>query len=940
MAVIQPGGVGVTITADDKTHKGIKSAESNLGKLQEAANRTADRMTPLQQILNGGMLTGAGAGGMAAISGGMRGLFDSSQKAGQALNKATQSIEGAGKAGSSAATGIFKIGAGIAAASAVLKGSIESFNGFRNLTGGINGFFESVKSGYAQAMTAAQNAATTAKAESAQTYLQKDRLVELVKTRTKNAEQIQEATALVERMNAQYKGLNLTIDQTGKIGNTFNLKKRIDQAERLNQTTADSAVRRARLNQLDQIAARLGVQNATAADRKRAATLLLSNAEAGAALKKKILNLETYKEIANNIKAVFWKNSSAVATHRQSLANTICAATNTVLGVTAKGAAAAMLALKASMATNPIGWIMLAVEGIAMLTMGIVSLVKSWYNAASAAEKAAEATEKWQQSAGKNRDQHLILIDRLEELNRKKDLNRDEKAEAKKIADELNAYYQLGLTIDENTGKITGNNKALKDARKQANITRKINLETTIEAQEKALDEQYRKVAKERKKNTEWDNATEAQKARLRVEFEDDPKNGETIRKFKDKIKDLQAQRKEVIDAINAEEKAAREREAQRRKENEKRVQSHADFAKSEENKMKLEGMDETARQIEEVNQEYNKRKRELVEIWKVKEKNGESIEREWETYKKLDKLQTARIEKIKQEAAEKEKKRLQEEREKETEKDRQKIQSLQESIRRNNRTSMQNELADLRASVDERRKALELAKEQGKATEEQLKDLETLNNLEKERAAQIRKRNLEEIAASNRAFAESQKEREDRKKQNREDKKFREQLEINPFKVATELRERRNAAAKTVEIALAKVNKAREAAEKKGDQTPEEKERLQQIEKELQKAQEEQDRIEGMTEEAETAARSKVAELIQMAAIEKTPSVLDSKMYGTVEAYKAEIENQQRGNQDPKLVKIDQIAKILEKQEQAEAERTRQVIEIGRQLVQNINGV
>ena len=114
----------------------------------------------------------------------------------------------------------------------------------------------------------------------------------------------------------------------------------------------------------------------------------------------------------------------------------------------------------------------------------------------------------------------------------------------------------------------------------------------------------------------------------------------------------------------------------------------------------------------------------------------------------------------------------------------------------------------------------------------------------------------------------------------------------------------------------------------------------MEERERNLLDLQQQQERMQGLLDEAENEARSRVVSLLSSYAQEKTPSVLDSKFHGTAEAFRAEIENQQRGHMDGKDVKLDNIQKILERDEQRKQQNERQIIEIGRQIMANLQGV
>ncbi len=388
MSEVKPGGVEIAVNVNDLSQEGINSAKQNLKSLEKTAEGTAEKLAPLKDELSSKLDTMNGLNGLVAMQGGFNSLFSSATRAGTALKKTRESIEDLSAETKGGLGNVLNFVGGL---TSVLQTQFSVTNRLGQAHNNLNSVIANSKTVYENYINQQQ----AAKQESAAMYQNKDRLIELVKMRKKNSEQIAESIKLVEQMNATYKGLNLTVDaNNGKIGNIKDLKNRIDTYHKLNNAKANTEIHVGKINQLNSIARSFGLQSISVTDRQAAATLLLSNAEAGATLKRKILSAETYKGIAANIQSVFWKKSETAATQGQARTNLFCAATNVALGVTAKGASAAFLALKASMATNPLGWILLAVEGVTLLGAGIYKWVKSLWEVPSAAEKAAESMEK------------------------------------------------------------------------------------------------------------------------------------------------------------------------------------------------------------------------------------------------------------------------------------------------------------------------------------------------------------------------------------------------------------------------------------------------------------------------------------------------------------------------------------------------------------------
>lgn len=940
MGVVQPGGVSVSLNAVDNTQRGIDSAKQRLQDLTAAANSTTDKLQPLKEILSGGISAGAGVGGMAAISGGLTSLFDSTGKAASALKRTEEAIGSASSSASNGAAGLLRFGAGFASLSAIAKGSLQAFSGLGAIQSSVGGFFQSIKDGYTESVSAFAKQAQAAKEHSAEVLKNKDRLIELVKTRQKSAEQVAESVRLVNQMNATYKGLGLTVDQTtGKIGNVKNLKNRIDAAHALNLAEAEAAVQLHKTNQLNQIAARFGVVNATAKDRQAAATLLLSNAEAGAALKKKILSAETYKNIAANIQSVFWKKSATTATHGQSFANAVCSASNVLLGVTAKGASAAFLALKASMATNPLGWILLAVEGVALLATGIYNLVKKLWDVPSAAAKAAEEMEKLNKSNAQENSAQQRMLERLAQLNRNGGAKTAaEKKEAQDIVNTLNAYHGLGLEFDSLTGKVNMNSKALERNRNALLNDRKFRISSTIEANERLLEEQYQALAKEQGREEEYKNATGEAKIRIRMQLDLAPgKKAEDIAALKNHIEELYQERQRIIDEQEKKARAQLDRLNQQR---DRLTANYNDFVYSEKRDMKRSELTDEEREIEAVKEQYRKLREPIQAIVREKKRLGADRDQELTQLVELDRLEKQRLEALRQQQAEKAKQREEEAAAKEAETDRALVEKLTEDRNRQNRTALQNEIHELQKSIAARKERLQKLVDEGKATDEQKRTLEEIIQLEKQRIEQLKQQNAERLKAQIQQFDDNQANRARRLQEAAEDKRTREDIRTNPFKAGQAVKDKKAEIDAKVEEAKRKVEEAHAFARQNGDLNERQKKVMEERERNLLDLQQQQERMQGLLDEAENEARSRVVSLLSSYAQEKTPSVLDSKFHGTAEAFRAEIENQQRGQMDGKDVKLDNIQKILERDEQRKQQSERQIIEIGRQIMANLQGV
>ena len=129
----------------------------------------------------------------------------------------------------------------------------------------------------------------------------------------------------------------------------------------------------------------------------------------------------------------------------------------------ARSAAAAMKGFFASL--GPMGWAILAIEGI----IAVYNLIAdASAEAAEAQRRASEEAVKQSQNALREANRELEACEnktnRLEQLAEKEKLSNDETREAKKLVAEMNKLYgDQAARIDEVTGKVILNTKALDD---------------------------------------------------------------------------------------------------------------------------------------------------------------------------------------------------------------------------------------------------------------------------------------------------------------------------------------------------------------------------------------------------------------------------------------------------------------------------------------------
>lgn len=189
--------------------------------------------------------------------------------------------------------------------------------------------------------------------------------------------------------------------------------------------------------------------------------------------------------IANvSSKVIAWAQENPAAA--QTIAAIVTALTTLVAGL--YGTAKAFQALHAAMSMMEAHPIILALTAV---VSALVALVAWYKKAASAADELYRAQKKLSDEHKTSRQTTNGYIDRLAELNNKNSLSTSEQAELKYIVGELNAEYtDLGLTVDETTGKVVNLAEAIKQIRQEQRAQRKFD----IIKENQALDEQKKEI--------------------------------------------------------------------------------------------------------------------------------------------------------------------------------------------------------------------------------------------------------------------------------------------------------------------------------------------------------------------------------------------------------------------------------------------------------------
>lgn len=137
---------------------------------------------------------------------------------------------------------------------------------------------------------------------------------------------------------------------------------------------------------------------------------------------------------------------------------------------------------------SPLGWIM-------AIGAAVVGLTAYLFGGESATTQYAKAMSKLREENDNTRKTHELYAQRLEQLNKKEELSDKEKAETRKMVEELNAKYKdLGLSIDPVTGKIVDASGKFVTLRQVMQKAAETDLNNELEALGNQLDELQNKL--------------------------------------------------------------------------------------------------------------------------------------------------------------------------------------------------------------------------------------------------------------------------------------------------------------------------------------------------------------------------------------------------------------------------------------------------------------
>ncbi len=200
-------------------------------------------------------------------------------------------------------------------------------------------------------------------------------------------------------------------------------------------------------------------------------------------------------KVANGIanvsgKVIEWAQANPTAV--RTIAAVVAAVGSFVTGLYA--ATKAIQAMNAAMYMMEAHPIILAITAV----IAVIAALAAWYHKAEdAANALLEAQKKISGENQSRRQKYNGYVDRLNELNSKNNLSSSEQAEMNYLVGELNAEYKdLGLTIDETTGKIEGMAEAVKKVHQEQRAQRKEDIEKETEILQQQLDDLTKKQRK------------------------------------------------------------------------------------------------------------------------------------------------------------------------------------------------------------------------------------------------------------------------------------------------------------------------------------------------------------------------------------------------------------------------------------------------------------
>lgn len=271
---------------------------------------------------------------------------------------------------------------------------------------------------------------------------------------------------------------------------------------------------------------------------------------------------------------------------------------------------------------------------------------------------------------------------------------------------------------------------------------------------------------------------------------------------------------------------------------------------------------------------------------------------------------------------------------------------NMQKTIRQENMSALEKELESVGDITKARREELELARKKGKITKESYeKEIAALDNLEQKRKDQIKAKFAKEATDFYLSTREKQEKESREKAKKEEEKSLKKEIEENPFE-----------ALRTIQSKLTTANSAYSAADKAwqdkvkeatsdGELTREEEKAIAKLEQARSEAMARVQKMEGLRDSAQGKASERVEkaynQALEKARKSQEVNPVDTLMKGSVEAYKKELENANRGRTvDPTVVKLEELKKQMEKEAREKADREKKTSDYVKKICESVGAV
>lgn len=569
------------------------------------------------------------------------------------------------------------------------------------------------------------------------------------------------------------------------------------------------------------------------------------------------------------------------------------AAAATGAGIFAAAQTAAAVAtnfLTVSLGLNPLtAWLVVITATVAAVlacVAAIARLAMCFFDQATAAEKAVEATRRAREENEALRKESEMYTDRLETLNEKEHLSAADKEETAEIVKMLNSRYEgLGLQIDETTGKVVDADGAFVDLRETMAEIADGDLTAEIDALGGRLDELHGRLKDGQISWLRWAGTW-------------------LTLGYVDNASEIKAQIAEVEKALDeAEEKRVKNRQERDR----------AQIQREREQRREREA---AAREAEQ--QEQQQRREQEAAEKQAAEQAAQAAKAREAANRKMADFAAGMEKEIRAEtqtALEKE------------------LEALEEKI------------ALQRQYIEEQAAANTISEEERKAQLDYLERLkaeraEQIKHRAAEQEAERRKAAAEEARRYSEQFEEGVRERNRREATAKEDAEITARIKQDPVTMAAEIAARVKETGDLQQNAEAAVRAAIEAASADGEITAEEREEIERLKKQYDEATAEAERMRQHAEAAQAEIENRIDGMAADQSSEKA-APLDTLAAGSVEAYKKEIELKGQGQEaSPEKKSIDEMRQQLAKEAAAQKKRDEERAELMRELVENVGGV